>query len=205
MVPEWFRNPILVNFGKGSGAVPEAFHVSPEDEFGDDPSASALGARIGVVLSVVLSSYSGWPFGCLKECVGCLHDTFLGLPENIRRFPGYICRTVLISAVVITIWLRIMTQIVFRAAGVGRHGVKLLYTRIHIGLCVTIYVSSVVRFVWLRNNFWGISWYDSRSVPQFVSCLFRSYCNLGWIGCCQIIVITVKYWLVIFTFPRPGI
>ena len=106
---EWFRNPILVNFGKRFRSGSEAFHVSPEDVFGEDPIASALSARIGVVLSVVLSSYSGWPFGCLKECVGCLHDTFLGIPENIRRFPGYICRTELISVVVITIWLRIMT------------------------------------------------------------------------------------------------
>ena len=38
--------------------VAEAFHVSPEDIFGEDPIPSALNAKIGVALSVVLISYS---------------------------------------------------------------------------------------------------------------------------------------------------
>ena len=88
MVPEWFRNPNLVNLKNGSGTLPEAFHISLEDICGEDPIVSALGAKISVALSVVLSSYSGWPFGCLKGCVSWLHDTFSELPENIRRFSG---------------------------------------------------------------------------------------------------------------------
>ena len=50
MVPE-------SNFGGFSGIVPEAFHVSPEDIFDEDPILSALSAKIVVALSVVLISY----------------------------------------------------------------------------------------------------------------------------------------------------
>ena len=39
--------------------VPEAFHISPEVIFGEDPILSALSARIGVALSVVLRRDSG--------------------------------------------------------------------------------------------------------------------------------------------------
>ena len=59
MVPEWFRNPILVDipkwFRNGSGSVP----CIAEDMFGEDPITSVLRARIGVALSVVLRSDSG--------------------------------------------------------------------------------------------------------------------------------------------------
>ena len=82
MVPEWFRNPILVDFREwfrnGSGMVPEWFHVSPEDIFGEDPIPSALNAKIGVAPSVVLISYSRGPFKCLEEYVGFLHNIFPG-------------------------------------------------------------------------------------------------------------------------------
>ena len=60
--PEWFRNGSGIQFWwifrNGSGMVPEAFHVSPEVIFDEDPVPSALSAKIGVALSVVLSSYS---------------------------------------------------------------------------------------------------------------------------------------------------
>ena len=49
-------------FQNGSGMVPEAFHVSPEDIFDEDPIPSALSAKIGVALSVVLISYFGGHF-----------------------------------------------------------------------------------------------------------------------------------------------
>ena len=94
MVPEWFRNAILVDFPEwfrngsgmqfwwifrnGSGMVPETFHVSPQDIFDEDPIPSALSVKIGVALSVVLSSYVGGPCKCLKEYVAFLHNTFLG-------------------------------------------------------------------------------------------------------------------------------
>ena len=39
--------------------VPETFHVSPEDVFGEDPILSALSGRIGVALSVMLHRDSG--------------------------------------------------------------------------------------------------------------------------------------------------
>ena len=68
--------------------VPEAFHVWPEDIIAEDPISSALSARIGVALSVVLSSYSGGPLKCLEEYVGSLHIIFLGIPENIRICSG---------------------------------------------------------------------------------------------------------------------
>ena len=68
--------------------VREAFHVSPEDIFAEDPISSALSARIDVALSVVLSSYSGGAFKCLEEYVGSLHIIFLGIPENIRICSG---------------------------------------------------------------------------------------------------------------------
>ena len=65
--------------------VPEAFHVSPEDKFGEDPVPSALSVKIGVALSVVINSYSGGP---LEEYVGFLHNMCMGLPENIRICSG---------------------------------------------------------------------------------------------------------------------
>ena len=69
--------------------VPEAFHVSPEDILAEDPISSALSARIGVALSVVLSCYpGGGPSKCLEEHVGSLHIIFLGIPENIGICSG---------------------------------------------------------------------------------------------------------------------
>ena len=93
MVPEWFRNPILVDFPEwfrngsgiqfwwifrnGSGMIPEAFHVSPEDIFDEDPIPSALSAKISVALFVVLSSHFGGPFKCLEEYIGFLRNIFV--------------------------------------------------------------------------------------------------------------------------------
>ena len=61
--PEWFRNGSGIQFWwifqNGSGMVPEAFHVSPEEIFDEDAIPSALSAKIGVALSVVLISYFG--------------------------------------------------------------------------------------------------------------------------------------------------
>ena len=65
-------------FRNGSGMVPEAFHVSPEDIFAEDPISNALRARIGVALSVVLSSYSGGAFKCFEGYVGFLRNIFVG-------------------------------------------------------------------------------------------------------------------------------
>ena len=93
--------------------VPKAFQVSPEDIFDEDPILSALSATIGVALSVVLISYFGGPFECLEEYVGFLHSIFQELPENIRMCSGESCRTGSVSVVVVTIWLRVMAEIVF--------------------------------------------------------------------------------------------
>ena len=68
--------------------VPETFHVSFEDIFDEDPILSALSAKIGVALPVVLSGYSVGPFRCLEEYIGFLHNIFLGLPENLRMCSG---------------------------------------------------------------------------------------------------------------------
>ena len=56
MVPESNFGGFL---GNGSGMVREAFHVSPEDIFDEDPFPSALSAKIGVTLSVVLIGHFG--------------------------------------------------------------------------------------------------------------------------------------------------
>ena len=69
--------------------------------------------KIGVALSVVLSSYFGGPFKCMEAYVGFLHNIFLGFPENIRMCSGESCRTESVSVVVLTIWLRVMAEIVF--------------------------------------------------------------------------------------------
>ena len=106
MVPE-------SNFGEFSGMVPKVFHVSPEDIFAEDSIPSALSGKIGVALSVVLISYFWRPFKCLEAYVGFLHNIFLGLPENIRMCSGESCRTESVSVVVVTLWLRVMAEIVF--------------------------------------------------------------------------------------------
>ena len=93
--------------------LPEAFPVSPEDIFDEDPIPSALSAKIGVALSVVLISYFGGPFKCLEAYVGFLHKVFLGLPENIRMCSGKSCWTESVSVVVVTIWLQVMAEMVF--------------------------------------------------------------------------------------------
>ena len=115
--PEWFRNGSGIQFWwiflNGSGMVAEAFHVSPEDIFDEDLIPSALSAKNGVALSVVLISYFGRPFECLEEYVGFLHSIFLGLPENILMCSGESCRTESVIVVVVTIWLRVMAEIVF--------------------------------------------------------------------------------------------
>ena len=92
--------------------VPEAFHVSLEDIFDEDSIPSALSAKIGVALSVVLINYFGGPFKCLEAYVGFLHNIFL-IPDNIRMCSGESCRTESVSVVVVTIWLRVMAEIVF--------------------------------------------------------------------------------------------
>ncbi len=110
--PEWFRNGSGIQFWwifwNGSGMVPEAFHVSPEDIFDEDSIPSVLSAKISVSLSVLLTSYFGGQSECLEEYFGSLHILFLGIPENIRICSGYGCRTESISVVVVTIWLWVM-------------------------------------------------------------------------------------------------
>ena len=105
MVPE-------SNFGGFSGMVPEWFRKRSMYRLRIHliriQFPVALSANIRVTLCVVLSSYFGGPFKCLKEYVGLLHNPFLGLPENIRLCSGESCRTESISVVVVTIWLRVM-------------------------------------------------------------------------------------------------
>ena len=110
-----------------------------------------------------------------------------------------------ISVVFITIWLWIMTWIIFWATGMCRRRVGLLYIRIRIRLHVVIRVRSVIRSICVSDNFWGILYYGYRSAPHFISCFFRSYCDFGWVRCYQIIAISIKDWLVIFTLPCCGV
>ena len=106
-----------------------------------------------------------------------------------------------ISVVVIRIWLWIRTWIIFWAEGVGRRRVRLLYTSVRIRLPVVIRVRSVIRSVCLRDTFWAIPSYGCRSALHFISCVFRSYCDFGWIRCYPIILIAIKGWLFMFTLP----
>ena len=140
-------------------------------------------AKSCITRSVVLNSYLGKTFKRFERICRFsayqFHNTFLGFPDSARKRFLDGCGTKLISVVVITIWFWVMTYVVFWAAGVGRRWVMLLYTGIRTTLHVVIRVHSVIRSVWLRNCFWGIFWYGSRSVPHFISCLFWSYCNFG--------------------------
>ena len=90
--PEWFRNGSGIQFWwiflNGSGMVPEAFHVSPEDIFDEDLIPSALSAKISVALFVVLSSYFGGPFKCLEEYIGCLRNISVGFRKIYVYVPG---------------------------------------------------------------------------------------------------------------------
>ena len=121
----------------------------------------------------------------------------------MRSVDGY--GTGSISVIFITVWLWKMTQIIFWAAAVGGRRVSLLYNSIRIRLHVVIRVRSVIRSACSGDNFWGIVSYGSRSAPHFISSIFRSDCDLGWIRCCQITAIVIKYWLVIFTLPCSSI
>ena len=46
---------------------------------------------------------------------------------------------------------------------------------------------------------WFPEWYSFNQLS------FRSYCDFGWTGCYQIIVIAIKDWLLIFTLPLSGV
>ena len=105
MVPEWFRNQILMDF-------PECirkrsmYHLRiywcnlMRIRF-----SVALSAKICVILSVVLNSYFGGPCKCLKEYVGFPHGAFPGFPESVRMRSVDSCLTESISVIVVTIWL----------------------------------------------------------------------------------------------------
>ena len=68
--------------------VPEAFHVSPEDIFDEDPIPSALSAKIGVALSVALISYFGGPFKCLEAYFACCITYSWGFRKIYVCVPG---------------------------------------------------------------------------------------------------------------------
>ena len=65
--------------------VPEAFHVSPEDIFDEDPIPSASSAKIGVALSVVLISYFGGHLSAWKHMLAFC----IGYPWGFRKI--YVC------------------------------------------------------------------------------------------------------------------
>ena len=108
MVPEWFRNQILVDF-------PEWFRKRSMYRLRiywcnlmRIGFPVALRPKICVTLSVVLSSYFGWPCKCLKENVGFPHGVFLGFPESVRMRSVDSCLTESISVIVVTICLWVM-------------------------------------------------------------------------------------------------
>ena len=108
MVPEWFRNQILVDF-------PEWFRKRSMYRLRiywcnlmriQSPVVSS--AKNCVTLSIVLLSYFGGPCKCLKEYVGFPHGAFLGFPESVRMRSVDSCLTESISVIVVTIWLWVL-------------------------------------------------------------------------------------------------
>ena len=134
------------------------------------------------------------------------HNTLLGYPENVRMRSVDCCLPESIPVVFILIWLWVMAQKVFWAAGVGRHRVKLLYI---IYTIIRIRLSDACPFRHMtyvaEEYFGGTFWYSSRNFPHFVSCLLVSYCNFGSTRYYQSVVIGVKFWLIIFTLPCSGV
>ena len=127
-------------------------------------------------------------------------NTFLGFPENVRMGSVDHSGAESITVIVIAIWLRIMANIIFWVAGVPGRRVRLLYARIYIRLHVVIRIRFVTQSVCLGEVFEEPS-YGSRSGNHLISCPFRSYCNFGWFGCYQVIVIAIRDWLLVFTLP----
>ena len=77
------------------------------------------------------------------------------------------CADGLISVIVIAVWLRVMTQVVFRAAGVARI-ILLLFRacpRIWFRMCIRIFY--VPCLVYWGRNFWGTLVCGSLCVPDF--------------------------------------
>ena len=77
--------------------------------------------------------------------------------ERLRaRYVEHTCSAdKLISVVVIAIWLRVMTQVVFGAAGVARTISLLFRACPHIWFHVYIRLCYVASFVCWGKNFWG--------------------------------------------------
>ena len=74
----------------------------------------------------------------------------------------------LISVVVIAVRLRVMTQVVFRTAGVCQNFFRLFRACFHIGFHVWIRICYVNDLVRLGKIFWGTVVCSSWSVPHFL-------------------------------------
>ena len=86
-----------------------------------------------------------------------VYATYSEFRERLRaRYVEHICSAdKSISVVVITIWLRVMTQAVFGAAGVARAISMLFRACPHIWFHVCIRICYVASFVCWGKNFWG--------------------------------------------------
>ena len=106
----------------------------------------------------------------LKRCVYATHSVSLNFRQRLRaRYvehtfrerlrARYVAHTFsadkLISVVVIAIWLRVMTQVVFGTAGVGRDIFLLFRACPHIWFHVCIRICYVASFRCWGKKFWG--------------------------------------------------
>ena len=130
--------------------------------------------------------------------------TFIG---SLRaRFVDYTCSADnLISVVVIAIWLWVMTQVVFGAAGVARTISRLFRACPHIWFHMCIRICYVANFVCWGKNFWGTLVCGSLRVPHFLRLKIRLHWNFSLVGWHRIIVLSVENWLLEIILPRSRI
>ena len=75
----------------------------------------------------------------------------------------------LISVIVIAIWLRVLTQVVFGTAGVSRTAFWLFRVSLRIGFHVWVRICYVADFARLGKKFWGTLVCSSWCVLHFLS------------------------------------
>ena len=115
------------------------------------------------------------------------------------------CADGLISVVVIAIRLRVMTQIIFGAAGVARAIFLLSRACPHIWFHMCIRVCYVARVMYWGKDFWGTLVCVSSCVPHFLRCKIRLYWNFSLIGWRLIVILGVENWRLKIILPRPRI
>ena len=131
-------------------------------------------------------------------------SAFLEFVERIRaRYVEHTCwADKLISVVVIAVRFRVLTQVVFGTAGVGRAILRLLRACVRIRFHMWTRICYVAELVCIGENLWGTHMWISWCVPHLHRWKIRLYWNFSLIRWRLIIILSVNNWLLKVILPR---